>query len=111
MNATNVARLTQEEFKIQSTGPNLKKQDLKKLLNSITDGTPNYSKGDYVNLNLKNDLQNTEDVIKMELNNPDYDVIVYFYTIPVSKSLYKLHIQVLKNGKLLSETYTYTDLK
>lgn len=107
MKATNIAREVQEEFKV-NTEKNL---ELKKLIkDSRSTADASYLKSSYPNLNLASDISKTSGILKFTLTKQQFtaEVTVDTNSDPnVDISLSKIHVQVKKGVKVVSETFTY----
>ncbi|MEY2192665.1 prepilin-type N-terminal cleavage/methylation domain-containing protein [Neobacillus sp. BF23-41] len=107
MKATNIAREVQEEFKVNPE----KNQELKNLIlfsRSSTETT--IPKSSYPKLDLTNDIKKNSGILKLFLTKQNFIVEVEVDTNidpKVDISLSKIHVQVKKGTKLVSETYTY----
>jgi prepilin-type N-terminal cleavage/methylation domain-containing protein len=112
MDATNLARETQEKFKVD----NDISIELKNLITQSIGktGTMTFPKNSFPKLNVNQDITLVNKILQLSITNPVYQVIVFVDTEPVPGQstplpLYKLHVQVSDNGKRLSETYTYVE--
>jgi prepilin-type N-terminal cleavage/methylation domain-containing protein len=107
--ATNIARETQEKFKVDD---NVKADFEKLITNAKTNTAPAIiPKTTYPNLNLSKDIElDPSGILHLTLNNPSYKVLVLVDTHPetgATTPIYKIHVQVLNNTKVISETFTY----
>jgi prepilin-type N-terminal cleavage/methylation domain-containing protein len=107
MTATNIAREVQKDFK---ENPD-KNQALKALISySRTSTVTSIPKSSYPILNLTQDIQNNSGVLTLTTTNQNFTVVVTVDTNSdpnVDISLSKIHVQVIKDTKVLSETNTY----
>ena len=61
-------------------------------------------------------VEETNDQFILEIENAKYEVYIYINKVPESldstyNKLHQVHVTVMENGKLVSETYTYYELK
>ncbi|MEH7384535.1 type II secretion system protein [Bacillus sp. JJ1521] len=107
MNATNIAREVQEEFKVNDE-KNLALKDLIHFSRTSTDTV--IPKSNYPKLNLTDDIQVNNDILALTFTRQNFTVIVKVDTSDdenVDITLSKLHVLVQKGTKVLSETFTY----
>lgn len=107
MNATNIAREVQKEFKVDPE----KNLELVSLINfSRTSTVTSIPKSSYPHLNLTQDIQLNSGILTLTLQKQNYTVEVTVDTNSdsnVNTKLSKMHVQVKKDAKIESETYTY----
>lgn len=107
MNATNIAREVQEEFKVNEE----KNLALKNLINySRTSSVTSIPKSSYPNLNLTQDIQINNDILTLIFTKQNFTVKVNVDTSSdenIDISLSKINVQVIKGPNVLSETFTY----
>lgn len=107
MNAANIAREVQKDFK-EDPDKNL---DLKNLIAySRTSAATTISKTSYPDLHLTEDIQDNSGLLTLTTTNQTFTVVVTVDTTSdpnVDLSLSELHVQVKKDEKVISETYTY----
>lgn len=106
LQTTNLVREIQEELKVNSMY-----QDLVSFIASVKSGYPNLQKSSYPNLDLVKDIDVMSDtgIYKLTLKRNNYDVKVLISPEADSSSLYKFNVQVLKDNKLLAQTFTYIE--
>jgi prepilin-type N-terminal cleavage/methylation domain-containing protein len=108
MKATNIAREVQEDFKVNPE----KNKALKDLITDsrISTGTTIPLSTRYEKLNLSQDIQKNSGILKLSLTKQNFIVEVNVDTNSdpnVDVSLSKIHVQVKKGTKVVSETFTY----
>jgi prepilin-type N-terminal cleavage/methylation domain-containing protein len=108
INTTNIAREVQEDFKVNT----VKNQELKKLIRESRDlpTVTTIPKNSYPELNLSKDIKKNGLTLTLTLNKQPFTVEVVVDTNGdpnVDVLLSKMHVQVKKGTKVLSETYTY----
>ncbi|WP_419956024.1 type IV pilus modification PilV family protein [Neobacillus niacini] len=107
MKATNIAREVQEDFKVNSE----KNLELKNLITfSKTSTGTTIPKSSYPKLNLTEDIIKNSGILTMKLISQNYNVEVTVDTNndpSLHSSLSKIHVQVKKGTKVLSESFTY----
>ncbi|MGP1909377.1 prepilin-type N-terminal cleavage/methylation domain-containing protein [Metabacillus sp. JX24] len=107
MNAANIAREVQKDFK-EDPDKNLALKNL--IAYSRTSAATTISKASYPDLQLTQDIQDNSGLLTLTTTNQTFTVVVKVDTTSdpnVDLSLSKLHVQVKKNQKVVSETYTY----
>ncbi|MEH7239006.1 type IV pilus modification PilV family protein [Bacillus sp. JJ1562] len=107
MNATNIAREVQEEFKVNEE----KNLALKNLINySRTSSVTSIPKSSYPNLNLTQDIQINNDILTLIFTKQNFTIKVNVDTSSdenIDISLSKINVQVINGTNVLSETFTY----
>ncbi|MEM5016514.1 prepilin-type N-terminal cleavage/methylation domain-containing protein [Metabacillus indicus] len=108
MNAANIAREVQKDFK-EDPDKNLALKNL--IAYSRTSAATTISKTSYPDLHLTEDIRrNSNGILKLTTTNQTFTVVVTVDTTSdpnVDLSLSELHVQVKKDEKVISETYTY----
>lgn len=107
---TNLAREVSNEFKVNADVKN----DLKNVIDQYNNNKSltSISKNSFPAQYLSQDIIIQSGVLQLYVSKPDYTVLVLVNPSPesgLSTSLYKLHIEIMKNGKLLNETFTYAE--
>lgn len=112
LKATNLARETQESFKV-NPDMNLELKNLLTQAKGLT-GPKTFPKATFPKLKLKQDIQlDSSGTLRLSLINPNYQVLVIIDNNPVNdltSPLYKLQVQVLENTRVLTETFSYFEL-
>jgi len=107
MNATNIAREVQVEFNVDPE----KNQELKDLIiYSRTSTVTSISKSSYPKLDLTQNIQLKNGILTLILTKQNFAVEVNVDTnsdANVDISLSAIHVQVKRETKVLSETFTY----
>ncbi len=108
MNAANIAREVQNDFK-EDPDKNLALKNL--IAYSRTSAATTISKASYPDFDLTQDIRrNSNGLLTLTTTNQLFTVVVEVDTASdpnVDLSLSELHVQVKKDAKLVSETYTY----
>ncbi|MDR7237411.1 type IV pilus modification PilV family protein [Neobacillus drentensis] len=106
MDATNIARETQEEFKLDAA----KNKALKDLIDQAITNPGRFPLTSFPNLVTSKDIELVSGKLKFTLNKSNSNVVVSVDLIPVSnqhKKLYTMHVEVWNDNRKLSETFTY----
>ncbi|MDX8289849.1 prepilin-type N-terminal cleavage/methylation domain-containing protein [Metabacillus indicus] len=107
MHAANIAREVHKDFK-EDPDKNLALKNL--IAYSRTSAATTISKSSYPDLHLTQDIQDNSGLLTLTTTKQLFTVVITVDTTSdpnVDLSLSKLHVQVKKDAKLVSETYTY----